>query len=77
MLQDTYQLVYNQIPANETYIQYIVNVTYLTSLLNLQQATNFAIQIYTMLEYIVYFIAFIIGLIDIIINKKLKKLIRF
>jgi len=62
-LQNIYQLVYSQIPANATHIQSIVNATYFNSLSNLQQATNSTIQTLTVLEYLLYFfIGFIIVL---------------
>ena len=70
-LQNTYQLVYNQIPANATDIQSIVNFTYSHSLFNLHHATNSLIQTYTIVEHSLYFIGFIILLAFII------KLIKF
>jgi hypothetical protein len=59
ILQNTYQLVYNQIPANATDMQSIVNATYFNSLSNLQQTTNSTIQTLNLLEYLLHFIEFI------------------
>jgi len=70
-LQNTYQLVYNQIPANATDIQSTVNATYLYSLSNLHHATYSIIQTYTITEHLLYFMGFIILLAFII------KLIKF
>ena len=71
-LQNTCQVVYNQIPANATDIQYIVNVTCLNSLSNLQQAKNSIIQTSTILEYLLYLIGVIIIILTII--KLMKKI---
>jgi hypothetical protein len=71
ILQNTYQLVYNQIPANATDMQSIVNATYFNSLSNLQQTTNSTIQTYTITEYLLYFLGFILLLAIII--KLVKK----
>ncbi len=70
-LQNTYQLIYNKIPANETDTLSIVNATYLTSLSNLQQTANSIIQTYTIMEYFLYFAGFIIVLTAII--KSIKR----
>jgi hypothetical protein len=71
ILQNTYQLIYSHIPANATNIQSIVNATYSNSLSNLQQATNSIIQTYTITEYLLYFLGFILLLAIII--KLVKK----
>jgi hypothetical protein len=63
ILQNTYQSVYNQIPANATDIQSIVNATYFNSLSNLQQTTNYTIQTLNLLEYLLHFIEFIESII--------------
>jgi len=70
-LQDAYQfrLVYNQIPANATNIQSIINVTYLNLLSNLQQTTNFMVTTLTIIEYLLYFVEFFI-ILYIFINLK-------
>jgi len=70
-LQNTYQLVYNQIPANATDIQSTVNATYFYSLSNLHYATYSIIKTYAIAEYSLYFIGFILLLALII------KLVKF
>jgi len=59
-LQNTYQLIYSHIPANATNLQSIVNATYSSSLSNLEQGTNSILQTYTIAEYALYFLGFVL-----------------
>ncbi len=70
-LQNIYQLVYSQIPANATNIQSTVNVTYLNLLSNLQQITNNMITTLTIIEYLLYFLGFFILLLYIVVKKNI------
>jgi len=72
-LKNAYQLAYSYIPANETDILPIVDAIYLSSLSNLQYTTDSIIQTYTMMEYLLYFIGSMIGLMAII--KLIKRFI--
>ena len=65
MLQNTYHLIYSQIPAEAIDIQSIVNAIYFNSLSNSQQVTDSAIMTLTLLEYLSYFVGFTILLVKI------------